>query len=485
MALTQDEINTENAGSIAAANKANAAAGLVPSSAATSSTFVAPPSPTPTPAPAAAATGRYPTGYTAPASGSTPAESASDTAEDTYQADSNSQTPASIASQVEGEYSGELSAIKNYYANLTSQQTVVNTQNSGKVRATEAASGELGQDIGNSETGEQDNSNSAALATITAEEGNAEGAVYGAEAGATETDLAAARTSQLTADEQKISYLSTQAQAAQSQIQTVAGSTDLASLPQDEYDSLYEASGFSTPEQFNTYYSAARQSALTGGKTIGDATTGVWQQQIDGTWKSVIPGSNTIGDPTTGVWSKGTDGTYTNVIPAAVKTGTIGAAGSYIYNPQTGAVQTIAPAANKIVTSGGVLYSVDPTTNEATALAGTPTNGEGWSSTKAGSDAEKAAILSYAKAQGYDTDTVITNLESDPNAYYQALGAAAQAGYYTNPSVSTGTGAAPASGGTAAPTASTDQSTSDLEDAADNLQTAADDSNDASSGGSN
>lgn len=402
------------------------------------------PAPTPTPTPdASGATSRYPSGYVAPTTGpepSAPAESAEDTAEAQYQSDATAEDPNAIATRISSEYASEIQSIKNYYAGLTSQQQTVNTNESGKTRALESASGELGQDIGNTETNQQDQANEQSLNVIGQEEQNAEGAVEGMEASTTESEIQSEKTAQQTADTQRLSFLSQQAQQAQSQIATVAGTTDLSSLPQDEYDSLYEASGFSTPEQFNTYYTAVRQGSILGAKTIGDATTGVYQQQADGTYKKIIPGTtNTIGDPTTGVWSLQSDGTYKNVIPAAPKVGSIGASGSYVFNSSTGAIQTVAPAANKIVSSGGVIYSVNPSTQQATPLT---TTQNGWVGAKGASgDQEKAAIIGYVNSLGggIDPAATIAKIQSDPTTYYQALSAATQAGYYVPVNLGVGT----------------------------------------------
>lgn len=368
-------------------------------------------------------TGRYP-------STTSPATSPEDAAESTYQSESTPEDPAAIASRIQAEYAPEIQSIQNYYNSLLASQTTANTAASGSTRAEEAESGELGQDMGNAETANQNSINAQNLGVITDKENAAEGAVEGTESTEEESEVMAEKTQQQTATGQEIGYLSSKASAAQSQIGTIAGTTDLASLPQDEYDSLYEASGFATPEQFNTYYNAARQSAQLGVKTIGDATTGVWSQQADGSYKQIIPGAkNTIGDPTTGVWQLQSDGTYKNIITAQPKVGSIGAGGSYVLNPTTGAIQTIAPTAHKIVSSGGVIYSVDPSTNAATPLTSTK---NGWAgATGSSGDQEKAAIAGYIQSIGGDVNATITNIQADPNAYYQYLDAATNAGYYT------------------------------------------------------
>lgn len=387
------------------------------------------------------ATGRYPTGYTAPAQGAAPATSSTDQAESTYLTDSTPQSDSEIASNVQGLYAGEISSIQNYYNGLLGQQNIINTNNEGKTRATDSAEGELGSDMGNADESNASAAAETASGDIVSQENNAEGSVTNEEASATLSQEASQEQTKLAADVQNIGYQSTKAQTAQSQIQTIAGTTDLASLPQDEYDSLYEAAGFATPEQFNTYYNAARQSALTGGKTIGDASTGVWQQQANGTWTNVIPSGTTIGDPTTGVYAKQSDGSYSQVIAPQNKVGTIGAAGSYIYNPSTGQVQTIAPAAPKIVSSGGVIYSVNPTTGTATQLTANKT---GWTATGGSADNEKAGIMSYVNSLGLSSDQAAAlqqSIQSNPQAYYTALGNAAQAGYYTPTTIGTGTGA--------------------------------------------
>lgn len=409
----------------------------------TTSTTTSNPAGNATASPGSGAVGRYPTGYTPPAAGTPPATDAMTSAENAYQTSTTPEDPAAIASRIQSEYAAEISSIENYYNSLISQQQQVNANESGRTRATASATGELGSDMGNAAQANTDTQNSANLAKITSAEAAAVGQVQNTEAGAIESEISGERSTAISAAQQHISFLSDQSQKAQSQLATVAAAYDLNALPQDLYDSLYEASGFATPDQFNTYYNAARTSAMTGGKTIGDATTGVWQQQIDGTWKVIIPGAQTIGDPTSGVWAKQADGTYKNVIPAQPKIGSIGAAGSYIYNPSTGGVETIKPAAPKIVSSGGIIYAVDPSTQKATQLT---TNQQGWNGAKGASgDQEKAAILSYVNSLGLsasDSQALQQSIERNPQAYYTALGNASQAGFYTPTTVAPGTPAA-------------------------------------------
>lgn len=373
-----------------------------------------------------------------------------DEAEDAYMKASEAENPTDVARRVQAEFSGEIGSIKNYYAALTSQQQTTNTDESGKARATASASGELGSDMGNALEAAQDKTNNAALQNIVAEEGNAEGAVVGQENSDIDSQVSSERTAAAAAAKDNVAYQQDRATKVQASIATIAGQTDLPDLPQDEYDALYEASGFATPGAFNAYYAAQRQSALTGGKTIGDATSGVWQQQPDGTWKSVIA--------------------------APPKIGSIGAEGAYVYDPSTGSVSTIAPAANKIVSSGGVIYSIDPKTNAATPLTSKDTGSgtQGWAATGSGTDQEKAAIMSYLSSLGssIDIDATIKKIEADPDTYYQALGAASQGGFYTNLNV----GMVPGSDDSAATDAATE-----AEDAANNIELNGDTNSDTGS----
>lgn len=359
-----------------------------------------------------AATPRY------PSSGDTTTTSPADSAESTYQSDSAAEPEGDIASRVASEYSGEISSIQNYYNTLISQATTANTEASGKERATESAEGELGSPIGNTAEQAQDNANLENSESVVAAENNAEGAVEGQEASQTESEITAERGQQQTADQNAVTYAQDKATQTQTQIATVAGTTALSDLPQDEYDALYEASGFTTPQQFNDYYQAMATAAKTGAKTIGDATTGVWQQQADGTWKSVIP--------------------------APLKTGSLGANGGYVFDPNSGQVTTVSPTTPKIVSSGGIIYAIDPSTNEATPLTSKTggSKGSGWDGTGTGTDQEKAGIMSYLSSLGstIDMQATLKKIESDPDTYYQALGAASQNGYYTNVNVGTGDG---------------------------------------------
>jgi hypothetical protein len=438
--------------------------------------------PASTAAPSANATGRYPTGDTAPdtsAPGYTPAVSPETSAEDTYMQETAPEDPATIESRIQSEYAPEIASIQQYYNSLIAQQNTTAEGESGQVRAEEAQSGELGQDIGEEQSSSESSLEEQQMATITGEEASAVGGVEGTEATGEESEITGEKATQQTAQAGYVSYLSQQAQQAQSQIATVAGQYDLSTLPQDEYDSLYEASGFATPDQFNSYYSAVRQSSLTGGKTLGDSTSGVYQQQADGSWKVIIPGSaGTIGDPSTGVWQKDpTTGAWTNVIPATVKSATIGSQGSFVYNPTTGAIQTVAPQGSKFMSSNGVIYSINETTGAATPIAGDPTNGQGWDSNSSASGLQKSAILSYFNSLGLSTtdyNNAVTQAQNNPNFYYTALGNATQSGYYTNTSLGVGTGPAPAAT-TGTDTTDTTDTSSDTQSQIDELTNEVDD----------
>lgn len=392
--------------------------------------------------PGSSAVPRYPTGYNSPTPGAGTAapQNSLESTESAIMAGSTPEDPTAVANRIAGQYASEIAAIRNLYAGLTSQQQTSNVNESGKTRARVAASGELGQDMGDAQQQSQEDINNQKLAAISDEEQAKEAAVYTGAATTAESEIQAEKQNQLSALQGKLTFQESQQQNAQDQMRTVASTYDLAGLPQNLYDSLYESSGFATPEEFNAFYNASRASALTGGKTIGDATTGVWQQQLDGSWKVIVPGAKTIGDPTTGVWQLQSDGTYKNIIQAQPKFGSIGAGGSYMYDPSTGKVQTIKPAANKIVSSGGVVYAIDPTTNKATQLT---TTQNGWQGAKgAAGDQEKASIYSYVSSLNLPADqskALLSAIQSNPDAYYTALGNASQSGFYTPVTVSPGT----------------------------------------------
>lgn len=383
-----------------------------------------------------------PIGTTSGATPRYPTEGVSSTkisaAEEAYLAGQKPEDPTAKAKRIQDEYASEIASIQQYYRGLVSRQDVSNVASAGRVRAMAAAKGELGQDIGASEQSKEEAAGQERVGFITREEQAKEAAVYGAETAQIESEILQEKKDKTAADLKRIEFLKTQADSARQKMQTIAGATDLKDLPQKEYDALYEASGFANPNEFNTFYAAMRQSALTGGQTIGDASTGVWQKQADGTWKTVIPGQKVVGDPTTGVWKQKADGEYYNVIPAAPKIGAIGAQGSYIY--KDGQITTIKPAAPKIVSSGGVIYSVDVSSGKAKQLT---SNIQGWQGAKGSAgDQEKAAILSYVHSLGLpqdQADKLNKSIQSNPDAYYTALGNASQSGFYTPLTVSAGT----------------------------------------------
>ncbi|MDE1944835.1 MAG: hypothetical protein KGI03_00985 [Patescibacteria group bacterium] len=374
------------------------------------------------------AVGRYPSGYQPPSSvpGQTPTpQSATDKAETAYMSATAPEDPSAITSRIHSEYQAEIDAIKQYYNGVLASQQVAGQELAGKTRATAAASGELGQDIGTAQQYSAGETEVAAEQSIAEAAAKDVGAVTSKEAAAIEGEIQGQKSTYQGALGKAVTYAGQRASTAQAQLSTIAGSYALNDLPQNLYDSLYEASGFSTPQQFNTYYNAARVAAQTGGKTLGDAKTGVYQQQLDGTWKKIIPGSDNsiVGDPTSGLYSRQEDGSYKQVIAPQLKA----AAGVGIYNPTTGEIVHATP---KIVSSGGVIYSVDPTTNRAIQLTANKT---GWTATGGAADQEKAAIMSYLTSLGttIDYNATLKKIQSDPTTYYNALGSASQSGYFT------------------------------------------------------
>lgn len=365
---------------------------------------------------AAAANGgkvpRYPTtGADAPGSTVDGAESA-------YQAASAPEDPATVAKRVEANFAGVLAAIKTRYAALTNAQGIKNEAASGRTRATQAASGTLGGDFGNEALANTDESNQAALGSIAAEEANAEAGVGSQINTQVESEIQSQRGTSQKALQDRITYLSGVADKARSQIGTISATTDLSTLPQDTYDSLYQKAGFDTPEEFNAYYEASRNAALQGVKLVGDSATGYYMPSV------------------------GKDGTvsYKNVIGAKQELVSGSQYGNFAYDPTSNTVKTISPGqSTQIKSAGGQLWAVDVKTNTAKPI--TPkysgVDKVGWS--KASVDQQLAVqrtIEAEAKAAGKDPAPYLTAVQQNPDAFLTTLNGAVDAGYYVPVSVS-------------------------------------------------
>lgn len=391
------------------------------------------------------AVARYPTGYTAPAGGGTPSSSIDD-AESAVEASTTPEDPATVQARVASQYASEISAIQSYYNGLTSQQGVTNKNNSGKTRALNATSGVLGSSFGNANDENTETANNAALGYIADEESNQEASVYGQENSEVDSELNTEKAANQTGLQNRLTYLQNAATQARSQIQTVAGTTPLESLSQDAYDSLYQQAGFNTPDEFNAFYTASAAAAAAGTKLVGDSNTGYY---------TVGVGAN--GQPT-----------YTNVIKGTPTTFTGGQYGTYTLGADGEVTQVSPGQTTKIYSSGGQLWSVDTQTNKATPLTqkaagvtgGKVAWGDDTSSTLAvQSWIESDNLTSYNQANGtnYTPDQMMSMVQSNPDAFVQALNQALDAGLYVPTNVSPGSSANAAA-----------QSAQDAEDAADN-----------------
>jgi len=343
--------------------------------------------------------------------------SATDALESTILNNAQPESEADIQARIEAGYAQEIAAIKATYAGIMSGQVAVGQQNAGRTRASAAASGVLGQDIGNSEQASQAATEQQAEATIAAEEAAKEGDVYGQINTQAENEYQTERANFNTAQNNELSYLQTRAKDTQAQVASIAATTDLSKLDQATYDSLYAKAGFDTPDEFNAYYNASRQAALQGVKLVGDSTTGFYMPVVDS--------SGNV--------------SYKNVIKGKPITGSIGTGGAYIYDPTTGQVQTVQPTVNKIITSGGILYSVNPTTNKATPLtkkSSSTSSKVGW-----GDDLQSTlAVQSYAEGNAdaynkkygtsYTPDQLIAAAKSSPDAFLVILNEALGSGVY-------------------------------------------------------
>lgn len=351
---------------------------------------------------------RYPTGYDSAAGVTNDVDSA----ENDYVTSTTPEDPNAVAARVSAEYAAQLAAIKTRYAALTSNQEVTNTSNAGKTRAVNAASGVLGQDFGNANDANTAAAGQQALATISAEEGNEEGAVYSGENTEINGQLDKEKTTNQSALQQKLTYLQGVATQAQAKVQSIAANTPLDTLDQTTYDTLYKQAGFDTPDEFNTYYEASRTAALQGAKLVGSDTVGYF-----------IP---TVG-------SDGTT-TYKNVIPAKPTVINGSQYGNYVLGADGNVTQVSPGQQTKIITSGGRLWSVDLKTNAATPLtsASSGAGKTGWQQASIDQQlAVQAWITKNASSSGKDPSTYVSQVQSDPDAFLYALNQALDAGIYS------------------------------------------------------
>lgn len=356
---------------------------------------------------------RYPSTVTP---GGTPTPNAVDAAETAYQTSTTPETPEAVSARVGAMYAQELAGIKAHFADVMAGEKVTSANSTGRTRASAAAGGVLGMDFGNQELDATDKVNKQNEQNVSDQESAAEGAVYSKENTDVENELQSQKTTNQTALQQKISYLKDQATAAQSQVATIAGTTALADLPQDTYDSLYQKAGFDTPEEFNAYYEAAHNAALMGVKLVGDATTGYYTPQID---------------PSTGQIS------YNNVIKAKKDPIAISGSqyGNYVYNQDSGEITTVSPGQQyQIKSAGGQLWRIENSSGKATPLTPkyTGVTKVGWDHATVDQQlAVQRWIEDQSQQEGKDPSTYIKQVQGDQTAFLTALNASLDAGYYT------------------------------------------------------
>lgn len=346
-----------------------------------------------------------------------------------------------IESQIRDSMGSEISTIKSMYADMLAKQDITNKQREGRTRASSAAGGVLGTDFGNAEQNQAKGESDAANSAIYNEEMNKLAALDNSALSQGRTIYESRLGTYQGAQKDNIQFRKDAISKTHQMLSSIAATTKLEDLPQAQYDSLYANSGFSTPEEFNAFYDASRMATLQGTKLVGDASTGFYIPQL------------------------GSDGqlTYKNVIKPIIKPSQYGA---FQFDPSTGDVKSVAPAMPKIVSSGGRIWSIDPTTNKAVALtsASAGAGGKvGWG--KANLDQQIAAqswIEQEAQKGGRDASPYLKQIKDDPDAFLQALQGASEAGIYVPAALSVDSSDAQ----TAAATA---------EDAAANAQQAADD----------
>lgn len=370
-----------------------------------------------------------------------------DAAETAYETSTTPEDPAALNARIAATYQTQLAGIQSYYAGLkTTQdaaQQTVNDKNAGRTRATAAASGVLGSTFGDAQENTTDQAGRDAMGLvdsgIAGDESNAEAAVYGKIADTTNTELDAEKAANTTALQNRITYLQNVATQARSQTQTVAASTSLDDLSQEQYDDLYAKSGFSNADEFNTFYEAARTAALQGVKLTGDSTTGYYMPTV------------------------GADGSvsYKNVIKGTPQVVNGGQYGTYQLDPSSGSVTQLSPGqTTKIYSSGGQLFSVDMTTHKATPITqkiSTSTDKIGWGkdeqSTLAVQSWVENNIDDYNSTHGttYTPTQLLGIVKTNPDAFLEALNQAFQAHIYLPSSLLPDT-----SGSDAAASAATD-----------------------------
>ncbi len=357
---------------------------------------------------------RYPTSSSSTGSAGVTA------AQNAYGESVKPESDASIEARIQSEYSGELAAIRSKYADITAQHLTSDKAQEGRTRANASAEGTLGGDFGNAEQSTAERATADDIASVKAQQAAEEAGVGTAVRTATEAERQAQKGTYQQSLKENVGTAQQKVKDTQSMIQQVAAATDLNSLDQKEYDTLYANSGFDTPELFNKFYEASHQAAIAGTKLLGDATTGYYVPQV------------------------GPDGqlSYKNVIPAIVKPTQYGA---YTFDANTGEVKTIAPAQPKIVSSGGRLWSVDPKTNEAKALTSATAASGGKVGWQAANTDQHLAVVSYAENQAnaynkkygtsYTPQQIISAAQSNPDAFLTVLNLAAGSGIYNPASV--------------------------------------------------
>jgi hypothetical protein len=165
--------------------------------------------------------------------------------------------PATIRNQISDQFTSEIAAIQQNYANLISKQNQVNDQNVGATRSTQSAAGTLGTSpIGDTAIAETEQSGVDATGNIISAENTDI-------ANVNEKEQSALTSQENLQNSTAISLIQKKQTDALNDISAIAPNTPLDQLSQSEYDRLYADSGITDPQLFNDYYTAMSGGTLT------------------------------------------------------------------------------------------------------------------------------------------------------------------------------------------------------------------------------
>ena len=186
------------------------------------------------------------------------------------------QSEDEIRRSLDAQLSASLGAIRSKYATLKGEAVQAGKQQLGRTRAGAAASGVLGSTFGEAELGAQEQKNLEAQRLLEEQQATEESqARYGIDE-ATRKRFVEEREYAGKESDRQLAALEKTASSARENIKNIATTSRFDDIPTSTVESLFTQSGFSTPEEFKSFFEAARQAATKKNVELKEMKDGGW-----------------------------------------------------------------------------------------------------------------------------------------------------------------------------------------------------------------